>query len=261
MYSMDYVDNIINQLKTAGAKKPDIITQISPLTLGWPYVFGAWGEECDPANRRRRVRSDHPTIQSACQVLNGSKSTCVGCKWDLPVRMFDCRGYTDWLLKQVGIDLQGEGCTSQYNNDANWVEKGDISKMPRDKVCCVFKGTDKTKEHTGMYMGDGDTIYDCSSGVQKHSITNKAWKYYALPKNLYDGVTPTPTPEPTPDPGTAIVTGKNLALRQGPGTDKSVMTRIPTGTVIQLEPIPDDWTYVKYRNKVGFVMTKYIRKG
>ena len=194
MYSMDYVDKQVAAFIAAGMSKPDVIRRAAPLTVGWPYVFGAWGERCTPANRQKRKRDGHPTIVTACQVLNGSRTSCGGCKWNLPVRQFDCRGYTHWLLLQVDVKITGEGCTSQWNNDANWSIKGPISEMPKDKVCCVFKGTDKTKEHTGLYMGDGDTIYDCSSGVQQHSISNKAWKYYAIPKGLYDGVEPEPVP-------------------------------------------------------------------
>ena len=263
MNSMDYVDRKIEEFISSGMDKPDVIRNTAPLTLEWPYVFGSWGERCTPDNRRKRKSDDHPTIVTKCQVLNGSRNSCGGCKWNLPVRMFDCRGYTHWLLQQVGIKLIGEGCTSQWNNADNWDIKGPISEMPKDKVCCVFKGTDKTKEHTGMYMGDGDTIYDCSSGVQKHSITNKTWKYYGIPKGLYNGIQPQPepSPEPSPDPepGTAVVTGNQLALRKGPGTNYSVLTRIPNGSTVTLQD--DGWSYVEYKGQRGYVMDKYIQKG
>ena len=192
MNSIEYVTTRLESLIQMGASKPEIVRQMAKATDGWPYVFGAWGEQCTPANRRRRKRDDHPTSVTACQVLNGDKPTCDGCKWDVPVDMFDCRGYTYWCLKQVGITISGGGCTSQWNTAANWVVKGPISEMPRDRVCCIFVRKGSKMEHTGLYLGDGTTA-ECSSGVQlKKSVASK-WTHYAIPAGLYED-TPTPTP-------------------------------------------------------------------
>ena len=206
MNSTEYVSTLLEAMIQKGATKAEIVRSISKACVGWPYVFGAWGEICTPAGRRRRARDEHPTIVSACQVLNGKKSTCDGCKWNLPVRMFDCRGFTDWCLKQVGIDLQGEGATSQWNTKANWVLQGKISEMPRDRVCCVFvqKSGTSTMSHTGLYLGDGSTC-ECSNNVQYFETMKSKWTHYAVPAGLYDD---TPTPQP-PDPG------KKPILRKG----------------------------------------------
>lgn len=192
MNTKDQVDALRDQLLAEGVPKPDAVRQIALATLGWPYVFGAWGEWCMPRNRGNRMRSDHPTIKSKCRVLSGSydwknirdNRYCSGCQWGNGVRMYDCRGLTDWLLKQVGIDLAGEGATSQYNTDANWARKGTIDDMPQDIVCCVFrrkKGSTKTMEHTGMYLG-GNLYVDCSVNVKTGT---KNWTHYAIPAELY----------------------------------------------------------------------------
>ena len=210
--SMDYISTRLEELIQAGTSKPEIIRAIGPETVGWPYVFGAWGEQCTPSNRKRRKRDDHPTIVSACQVLSGKRTTCDGCKWNLPVRMFDCRGYTHWLLELVGINIAGQGCSSQWNTKANWSVRGLIGEMPMDRVCVVFTGDDKTKEHTGMYLGDGTTV-ECSSGVQYSGKLAAKWKYYAIPAGLYDGGD---VPQPTP------------------GTDKPTLRRGSTGVYVTL---------------------------
>ena len=197
MNSIEYVDTLKESLIQKGASKPEIVRSVSKACIGWPYVFGAWGEQCTPSGRKRRAREDHPTIVSACQVLSGKKSSCSGCKWDLPMRMFDCRGFTDWCLNQVGIDIQGSGATSQWNTKANWTIQGPISEMPRDRVCCVFVKKDAKMQHTGLYLGDGSTC-ECSSGVQYFDPMKSKWTHYAIPAGLYDDV-PVPTPEP-PDP-------------------------------------------------------------
>ena len=179
MMTAEQVFAIRDQLVDEGAPKPEIIRQLALACLGWPYVFGAWGEACTRVNRKRRARSDHPTIESKCPALNGK--TCVDCSWGIGVLMFDCRGWTHWLCDQVGITISGQGASSQYNTASNWVQRGKISDMP-DVVCCVFRQKDGKMEHTGMHIG-GDTVIDCSTGVS--SVGMKGWTHYAIPNGLY----------------------------------------------------------------------------
>lgn len=80
MNSIEYVSTHLEQLIQDGASKPETVNWLARACEGWPYVFGAWGEECTPAGRRKRKWDDHPTIVSACQVLNGSSKACSGCK-------------------------------------------------------------------------------------------------------------------------------------------------------------------------------------
>lgn len=194
MNSVNYVSTHLEQLIQDGASKPEIVNWLARACKGWPYVFGAWGEECTPAGRRKRKRDDYPTIVSACQVLSGKTKDCGGCKWDLPVRMFDCRGFTYWVLSKVGVNISGGGCTSQWNTKRNWMIQGPISEMPKDKICCIFVKKGSLMEHTGFYLGDGSTA-ECSSGVQIFGKVNKKWTHYAIPAGLYDGGdVPVPTP-------------------------------------------------------------------
>ena len=186
MNSMGYVSALLEDLKKQDAGKEEIIRKVSRSTIGWPYVFGAWGEECTPSGRKKRKRDDHPTIVSACQVLNGSAKSCSGCRWHLPVRMYDCRGFIHWVLEQVGIKITGQGCNSQYNCKDNWEERGPIDRMPKDKICCIFTGSSSKKNHVGIYLGDG-TVVECSSGVQWTNRVTSKWTYFAIPKGLYDG--------------------------------------------------------------------------
>ena len=185
MNSAEQVEKIRQQMLSEGASKPDIIRQVALACLGWPYVFGAWGELCTPYNRKHRMRDDHPTIKSKCQVLSGRHADCNGCQWypsDERVRMYDCRGWTRWLLQQVGLDISGQGATSQYNTAANWVRRGRISDGMPDVVCCVFRDKNGTKEHTGMHVGGG-VVIDCSTGVS--SVGMRGWTHYAIPVGLY----------------------------------------------------------------------------
>lgn len=200
MNTLEQVEAIRQQMLAEGAGKPDIIRQVALACIGWPYVFGAWGEECKPANRKRRVRDAHPTIKSKCQVLSGKRGDCAGCQWypqDARVRMYDCRGFTRWLMQQVGLDIvnyRGKACqtvTNQYNATGNWQRRGPISEMP-DCVCCVF---DLKHGHTGMHIGGG-VVVDCSVNVRVVGMSG--WTNYAIHKGLYsEGEIPVETIKPT----------------------------------------------------------------
>lgn len=160
---------------------PERVVAAAVSQIGSPYVFGAWGEYCTPSARAKRARDDHPTIRSKCQVLNLTAVDCDGCQW-AGDRMFDCRGFTDWCIKQAGLSIRGGGCTTQYNTAANWVERGTIDNMP-ECVCCVFVADGNKKSHTGLYVLGGETI-ECSVGVQRKPLAKK-WTHYAIPAGLY----------------------------------------------------------------------------
>ena len=189
MNTAEYVAEMIEKWTSSGAEKWRIAWSAALLCVDWPYVFGAWGAECTPSERRRRKRDDHPTIVSKCQVLNGSRATCSGCKWypdGKTVRCFDCRGFTDWCLKQAGIDLKGEGATSQWNTSSNWLRKGPIETMPENTLVCLFVQNGSKMEHTGF--GLNNETCECSAGVQHFTKRNKKWTHWAIPRGLYGNI-------------------------------------------------------------------------
>lgn len=166
--------------------KAQTVIEAAKDQIGSPYVFGAWGQFCTPSIRQKYAgyNPDHADdIRRKCRVLSGKAEDCEGCLYEGD-RVFDCRGFTHWLLEQVGIDIEGSGATSQWNTASNWSKKGDIADMP-DCVCCVFKRSGKVMQHTGMHIGGGMIIH-CSSGVQYGKITDKGWTDYAVPAGLYE---------------------------------------------------------------------------
>jgi len=203
MYSATQVSGMISAWKAAGKTKSEIVRYTAELCIGWPYVWGALGEECTVAkreyymNRSAIGEGDRNLIRKRCQVLNGSAGACNGCKYfpnGQRTRIFDCRGFTRWLLQQVGLTLNGAGATSQWNDNSNWSKKGDIKDMPRDKVCCVFKNVGEKMEHTGMYVGNGVIIH-CSVEVKESTPEDKSWNWthYAIPAGI-DGDAPITMP-------------------------------------------------------------------
>lgn len=256
------VDKLIAEWKTEGISNPSFIVRLANAVIGWAYVFGAAGAKCTPANRRAYYNSKKKeTIKTKCKNFDGT-GNCSGCKW-YPggvTLFYDCQGFLKWLFKQIGITLKGAGATSMYNDASNWEQRGPISEMPRDRVCCVFRYDSKTGkfEHALLYDGEGHYIHD-NGEVRKVDISKYSATHYGIPKGFYEGqIPPQPVPpEPVPPQGKAIVTGRNVALRQGPSTGTAVYMRLPTGTEVDLATV-SGWTYVKYRDAYGFMMNEFI---
>lgn len=184
MQTAEQVQQLLEDLKARGLSKAAIVEQIAVSCLGWPYVFGAIGEMCTPKNRDRRANASYPTITSKCQVLSGKAKDCSGCEWGQGVRIFDCRGFTYWLLKQVDIKISTVGATTQYAEAAAWDMRGEIKEMPAGAVCCVFKDKNGTKTHTGMHIGGGQIIH-CSGTVKRGKTSDSGWTHFGIPKGLY----------------------------------------------------------------------------
>ena len=200
MNTANYVDNEIQSMKASGIPVGTATWNTALLCVEWPYVFGAWGAYCTVAERKKRYSPSHPTIKTKCKAFDGG--SCDGCKWypnGERVRCYDCRGFTDWCLKQFGIDLIGEGATSQWNTASNWSAKGEIADIPEDTLVCLFVKKGKKMEHTGFGF-HGETC-ECSSGVQHFTKRDKKWTHWAVPVGVeHSDPVPTPTPEPTPTP-------------------------------------------------------------
>ena len=87
----------------------------------------------------------------------------------------------------AGIDLYGEGCTTQYETPKNWEQRGATAGMP-NVVCCLFKYNKDTKKysHTGVHIGNGDIIHCTGNGgVKRGSLSDTTWTNYGIPKGLY----------------------------------------------------------------------------
>lgn len=226
MNNAEQVTKAIETMKGEGLPLQSVAWQAALLCVGWAYVYGARGQYCTPANRRARYSDDHPTIRTACKNYNGSGSAgCAGCKWfpaEKLTRMFDCRGFTYYVLKAVfGWELAGAGCTSQWNNAANWKAKGEVANgIPAETLVCLFyrdKNNKNVIAHTG-FAYNGQTV-ECSNGVQHSKTINKKWEYWAVPACI-GGDIPVPDPGPKPtlrrgDRGEYVTLAQAELINQG----------------------------------------------
>ena len=211
MKSVSQVKSLIEKEKKQGKDLQIVAWDAARACTGYPYVYGAVGEECRPAKRRQYAAKfylkGHTTIVTKCKAIswddeaNTAKITgsCEGCKWNLPVMMFDCRGFTRKILSMVyNWTLWGGTVGGQWNDARNWKAKGEIKDgVPADTLLCLFQYNKKWL-HTGF--GYNEETVECSSGVQYFSKRTKKWTHWAVPACI-DGDVPTPVPpEPGPEP-------------------------------------------------------------
>ena len=79
----DFIVQILKKLFII-MTKAEIIIEAAKSALGSPYVFGAWGQECTTATRRKYAgyNQDHRNaIYNACPQLTRKQSDCKGCKY------------------------------------------------------------------------------------------------------------------------------------------------------------------------------------
>lgn len=209
MNNVEYLKNLIQVQKNNGVPLQQVAWNAARACVGWPYVYGAVGEECRPAKRRQYgakfYLKGHETIVTKCQALSWDKETntcaitgnCDGCKWNLPVMMFDCRGLPRKILNMVySWTLWGGTVGGQWNDERNWTAKGEIATMPKDTLCCLFvyNSSKKNWAHTGF--GYNNETIECSSGVQYSSKRDKKWTHWAVPKIVAEVVQPQEPQEP-----------------------------------------------------------------
>lgn len=83
----------------------------------------------------------------------------------------DCSGF---LKPLSGKDNTAAG----YYSDC--IISGDIKKMPKDKMCLVFRKENGAIVHVGIYMGDG-TTYEMYNGCEHKEFSEKKWDCYGIP--------------------------------------------------------------------------------
>lgn len=218
MNTASYVDELIEKVKAEELSVSEKCWQVAMACNGWAYVFGAYGEYCDPSNRRSRYNGCRDedakaNIKAKCKNFNGrddKPAGCMGCKWFLGTeeskdhegrtRFFDCRGYIYFVLHKV-CGMWGKcpaGATTMWNTASNWTAKGTIDTIPEDILVCLFVKKGSTMEHIGFGY-KGQTL-ECSSGVQFFTKRNKKWTHWAIPTCVSEIPQPEPTPAPEPEP-------------------------------------------------------------
>ena len=87
MNSAADLTNMINNWAAMGLTRAEMSVKVAEACMGWHYVWGGAGQKCTPGYRRSYANRDScpegeaRQIVSLCQVLNGKRGNCDGCKW------------------------------------------------------------------------------------------------------------------------------------------------------------------------------------
>lgn len=244
-----------------------------------PYIYGATQKPCTPSYRRSQANQYadmKDNIYKYCLVLSGKAAGCsTRCKWyDGDRRIgrdaYDCAQFVRWGAAAAGITGVKSGATSQWKSDI-WDEKGEFKNVPSNKLCCVFRDKNDTKQHVGWYYnGYAYHAQGHSTGVVRTDNTQyKSWTHYAIMKGIYDS-----QGEPIKMSGEAATevikvlyqakvnsTDTKLNLRQAPNNSAARILQIPPqGIVDVIEETNADWWKVIYAGKTGYAMCKYLTK-
>lgn len=171
----------------------------------------------------------------------------------------DCSGLFSWAFSKLGGYMY-HGSNTMWNK--YMTKQGKLSGgkrtdgealKPGTAVFVLKNGTDRS--HVGLYIGNGEVIEASTTkvGVIKSKITNSKWAEWGEMKGV-DYTSSTPTPAPSTK--SAVVNDVKVALRAGPSTNDTVLTRVDKGERVQV--LGESWTKVSYQGKTGYMMTKFL---
>ena len=186
----------------------------------------------------------------------------------------DCSGLFYWAFKELGgymyhgsNTMWKSQCTSKGTLSGG--KRTDGKELKPGTAVFVTHGSDRS--HVGLYIGGGKVIEASGQdvGVTTSDVSNKKWAEWGELKGVtYSGSSePTPAPAPTPIPaddkpsgavGSAVVNAVRVALRTGPSTSATILTRVDKGERVQV--LDDEWTRVTYQGKTGYMMSKFLTR-
>lgn len=192
MYTASWVQETVQAMKDGNVPKSDIIRTAAEMRLGWQYVYASQGQDCTPEWRRSRIpycpsQKYVDMINGNCPVLSGKQPACDGCDF-VDTDVFDCAGFVLNEMQLAGVPMYGKGASTQWNTSSNWVAKGEISTMPENLVCAVYKRKDGKMSHAGLSMGDDSGgVVHCSTFVKRGNAytDNPKWTHWGIPRGLY----------------------------------------------------------------------------
>ena len=219
------------------------------LNNNWGYIWGTAGVKWTAAKQAALEKT------TDADRAMGRK---YGSKW-IGHMVADCSGLFSWAFDQLGgymyhgsNTMWGKYCTIQ--GELRNGKRTDGKELIPGTAVFTYNKEKKKRGHVGLYIGNGLVIE--AEGTIKGVITSKVtlskWVEWGQLKGVDYNTEPIPVPA-----GCAIVTGKNVALREGPSTSRKVMVRVPTGTIVDIAKI-SGWTYVHYGRNYGFMMNEFI---
>ena len=160
----------IFQIKSNNASK---IKKFAESKIGCCYVFGATGEKMSKnVLKNLIVKYGKDKIDAKVAQKYYGK------------HCYDNSGFVVMALNCIGIKLNNE--IESILGKIKWEQKGKIDKLPKEKVCLLFKGKNLQIETIGIYLGDGNFVYSKEGeGVVKQKLEEFKWTHWGIPEGLY----------------------------------------------------------------------------
>ena len=221
---------------------------LQALNEAWGYIWGTAGVMWTEARQKAIEKTTDE---------NRAMGRKYGSRW-IGHMVADCSGLFSWAFEKLGGYMYHGSDTmfrkyTTINGQLINGRRSDGHDLKPGTAVFTYNKTKKKYGHVGLYIGNGLVIE--AEGTLKGVITSQVdgkWTYWGELKGVDYGTEPIPVPA-----GQAIVTGKNVALREGPSKSTPVMTRIQTGTLIDISKVKG-WTYVHYGSRYGFMMNEFI---
>ena len=152
--------------------KASNIFQYAVERVGCGYVWGGSGQILTE-ERLKYFKNKYPSF------INEKKDR----KW-IGKQVFDCSGLVKCAFENVGIHIY-HGATSAWEN-TRWAMKGEIEKLPKNKIAILFRKSSNGMCHTGIYLGNGEVVNakGNTEGVVKEDL-GKSWTHFGIPIGLY----------------------------------------------------------------------------
>lgn len=257
----------------AEIKTADLIAKFQyALNNHWGYILNTWHTQWTQSLQNSKVSymqkkygTNWKTLEKA-QNDDSYTAAMYGDRW-IGHWVTDCSGLFYWAFKELGGYMY-HGSNTMW--DKYCVSKGKLTNGKRadgkelkpGTAVFVLKGT-SNRSHVGLYIGNG-TVIEASGtkvGVVTTKITNSKWCEWGELKGVkYDATTTTEPVQQTEKPsgvvGTAVVNDTKVALRSGPSTSSTILTRVNKGERVQV--LDNEWTRVTYQGKTGYMMTKFL---
>lgn len=234
--------------------------------VGCYYWFGCFGQMSNQKGLYAAKKAQYPKYYTASDFQY---------QINHPKQVFDCAGLIKAYLWTDSIDdttptyksSQDYGATGFYNQAK---VKGSLPNNNLKVGTLVFKGTDKTKSHVGVYVGN-NTVVEAKGhayGVIRSTFSSGGWKYWAECHLIKYSDEPVPVPpEPAKDQYVVVTkTGDTLKIRKEPTTKSEYVGEIPPKTTVTAAEVVkgqdikgcDAWIKTTYKGITGYASGKYL---
>lgn len=217
--------------------------------IGCGYVWGGVGQVLTQSELNRLSRQ-YP--QYVSQAKNG--------KW-LNKQVFDCASFVSNALKQIGVSFVNGASSQWFRQPTKWAEQGTIDKLPKDKVCVLYRQTSPTvMQHTGIYCGN-DTVIDArgsNSGVIETKLSSYKWTHYGIPKGLVESKNDEVI-KVLYQAKVVATSGSTVNMRDAASSSGTIIKRVKVGSMVDVvEETNAEWRKIVADGEVGYMMAKFL---